>query len=205
MSIHTEQSEQKSNKQPPQMKTIQQFIDEHKITMKSERISSRTDLAADQWDKEAFHFLITIQYNDRDYEFPYSMGSGHKVLKPWSELAGWRKFYSNTLGMSGTKKDYERLADQFYKPRRQYEVELRALMYHAPEPKLADVLNCLALDYSCYINSRSFEDWASELGYDPDSRKAEKIYGAVRDSALNIEQLLGRKLANELAFECESL
>lgn len=189
----------------PQQKTIQQFIDEHKVTMTAERISARTDRAADDWDKNAFHFLVTVQYDGRDYKFPYSMGSGHAVLEPWEKLAGWGKFYSPTLKMSGTKKDYDRLANQSYKPRMQYEVELRALMYKAPEPELPNVLNCLALDYSSYINSRDFEDWAADLGYDQDSRKAEKIYHAVRDSALNIERLFGRKLAEELAFECEGL
>src|SRR5687768_444956 len=49
------------------------------------------------------------------------------------------------------------------------------------EPTAETVLDCLASD-SSGIES-SFEDWCSELGYDPDSRKAERIYNVCRKQA----------------------
>ncbi len=36
----------------------------------------------------------------------------------------------------------------------------------------------------------TFEDWASELGYDVDSRKAEKTYRACQDNALRLRKIL---------------
>lgn len=36
----------------------------------------------------------------------------------------------------------------------------------------------------------TFEDWASEYGYDSDSRKAEKIYRACQDGALRLKKIL---------------
>jgi hypothetical protein len=46
---------------------------------------------------------------------------------------------------------------------------------HTQAPTAGDVLDCLAMDAASVENARSFEDWASELGYDADSRKAEKL------------------------------
>ena len=36
----------------------------------------------------------------------------------------------------------------------------------------------------------TFEDWASDLGYDADSRKAEKVYRACQDNALRLKKIL---------------
>lgn len=36
----------------------------------------------------------------------------------------------------------------------------------------------------------TFEDWASEFGYDADSRKAEKTYRACQDNALRLKKIL---------------
>lgn len=58
------------------------------------------------------------------------------------------------------------------------------------EPTVADLLNCLASDWT----DQPFEDWARDLGFDLDSRKAERIYRAVvRQSAA-----LGRLLDGDL-------
>lgn len=38
----------------------------------------------------------------------------------------------------------------------------------------------------------TLEDWASEFGYDADSRKAEKIYRACQDNALRLRKILSR-------------
>src|SRR5688572_13982413 len=36
------------------------------------------------------------------------------------------------------------------------------------DPVLAEVLACLAMDFSGYFQATSFEDWAENYGYDPD-------------------------------------
>ena len=59
------------------------------------------------------------------------------------------------------------------------------------EPTAADVLNCLTSDASGYENARSFEEWASEYGYDTDSRKAEKIYRQVKEQTEQLRTFLG--------------
>lgn len=57
-----------------------------------------------------------------------------------------------------------------------------------PEPE--DVMHCLLSDASA-IDSGSFEDWASDCGYDTDSRKAEAIYRTCLDIGLKLRAALG--------------
>ena len=65
-------------------------------------------------------------------------------------------------------------------------------------PELDSVLDCLAGDASGYDNSRDFEDWCSEYGYDTDSRKAEKTYRAIGEQAKKLRHLLGEDGYREL-------
>lgn len=57
-------------------------------------------------------------------------------------------------------------------------------------PDLCDVLASLASDASV-IEEGPFEEWASALGYDPDSRKAEATYRACLDTATALIRAFG--------------
>lgn len=69
--------------------------------------------------------------------------------------------------------------------------------------EIDDVLDCLGSDSSGVLNARDFEDWASEYGYDTDSRRAERTYMAIRKQMLDLERLVGRAGVDELAFSVE--
>ena len=57
-------------------------------------------------------------------------------------------------------------------------------------PTLADVLHSLVSDGAAYFDAETFETWASNYGYDTDSRKAEQVWKACDE--------IGRKLARVL-------
>jgi hypothetical protein len=57
-------------------------------------------------------------------------------------------------------------------------------------PQFADVLSSLVTDGDA-IDFPSFEDWASEFGYDKDSRKGEAIYRQCLESGLKLRAALG--------------
>lgn len=59
------------------------------------------------------------------------------------------------------------------------------------DPTAADVLSCLLSDASSADNARSFEEWASDLGYDTDSRKAEATFKACQRISIKVRKLLG--------------
>ena len=71
------------------------------------------------------------------------------------------------------------------------------------EPTAVGVLSCLISDAASYNNARGFEDWASDLGFDPDSRKAERTYRAVEKQVQVLKRFLGDELYREALTETE--
>lgn len=90
--------------------------------------------------------------------------------------------------------------------RRQLTVYFSQGPAHASNPKVDDVLDCLAMDAAAIENASSFEDWCSEYGYDTDSRRAERIYNVCRREAKRLKQFIGNDAAyRTLLFDTEKL
>lgn len=103
------------------------------------------------------------------------------MVIPYSMGPGWSKF-------PGMSVEQARLA--------------REKAERTRKPTLADVLDCLV---SGYVTPHTrFEDWARDLGYDEDSRKAEKIFKACMEQSDALLMLLGEKGMIEL-LDCERL
>lgn len=73
------------------------------------------------------------------------------------------------------------------------------------QPELAEVLNSLAMDASGFENTPNFEDWASEYGYDADSRSAERTFKHVEEEARRLRALLGEDAYEKLLWMTEGL
>lgn len=56
-------------------------------------------------------------------------------------------------------------------------------------PTAAGVLDCVLMDAEAGV--QTFEDFAADFGYDEDSRKAEAIWRACKDTALAVRVLFG--------------
>lgn len=69
-------------------------------------------------------------------------------------------------------------------------------------PDTLDVLYSLVQDASV-LDHPSFESWASEYGYDPDSRKAESIYKDCMTIALALRNKLGEDVFRVLQHAIE--
>lgn len=69
-------------------------------------------------------------------------------------------------------------------------------------PDTADVFYSLAMDADA-IDHPNFESWASDFGYDTDSRKAEAIYRACLGIALKLRVALGENGLKRLRDACE--
>ncbi len=67
-----------------------------------------------------------------------------------------------------------------------------------PKPDMVDVIGCLCLDAEV-LNYDGFEGWASDMGMDADSRKAEAIYQACLKNALALRNLLGEGLLAQIS------
>ena len=63
--------------------------------------------------------------------------------------------------------------------------------HNGKPPDAREVLDCLALDATSFDDFDSFEDWARNLGFDPESRKAARTYRQVEKQAAGLRRLLG--------------
>lgn len=78
--------------------------------------------------------------------------------------------------------------------------------HNGKAPELADVLDCIASDAATIENADSFEDWASDLCYDEDSRRAERTYNACREQAERLRRFIVSTSDYEtLLYETERL
>lgn len=60
---------------------------------------------------------------------------------------------------------------------------------HTSGPDDADMFASLLLDSSGIECSCDFEDWCSDMGYDADSRRAERIYNACKEVAAQLSDM----------------
>jgi hypothetical protein len=74
---------------------------------------------------------------------------------------------------------------------------------HTSPPTAADVLDCLAMDAADVENEADFENWCSSVGYDTDSRRAERIYNTVKEQAAHLKVFLGPDAYQTLLWEVD--
>jgi len=58
-------------------------------------------------------------------------------------------------------------------------------------PTIGMVLSCLISDSISYDNADTFEEWASEYGFDTDSRNAHKTYKTVEKQTERFKKFMG--------------
>ncbi len=78
------------------------------------------------------------------------------------------------------------------------------LGHNGEAPTLEDVLSCLISDAASVDSARSFEGWAEDLGYDPDSRSAERVYDKTVAQTAQLKALLGEHYEEVLYAERDS-
>ena len=155
------------------------------LSFQAVQIPARTDGVASDWDKGAFHFAVTISNARGTWSGNYSMGSGHATFAPWEKT---REL---------TRKDYDRISRRGFTPRTLFDEEAVKKYRLPPVPTLRDVLYSLVSDADA-IDCATFEDWASNYGYDTDSRSAEKAYRACLESGLKLRAMLGEEALTKL-------
>ncbi|MDX6667759.1 MAG: hypothetical protein QOK04_1139 [Solirubrobacteraceae bacterium] len=70
-------------------------------------------------------------------------------------------------------------------------------------PGIEDVIAVLGAEAATVEAARSFEEWATALSYNPDSRHAERIYRAARRRARSLRDLIGDERYRGLLRESE--
>ena len=155
--------------------------------------------------KGGSHWIVTLTNKaGRTMAVPFSQGAAHRR---------WRESGRPTLVSVGTvgvvaptdirqkyppvKGDFERESVDL--------AEYRKSCTEPTPPDCASVLDCLASDAASYDQSRDFDEWASDFGYDTDSRKAEKTYRVCGEQSKELRHFLGDAEYRALLGDVERL
>lgn len=79
----------------------------------------------------------------------------------------------------------------------------KGIAHNGKAPDVSEVLDSLMSDSSYFENARDFEDFASELGYDPDSRKAFRLFQICGRQAARLRKFLGESAYKTLLWNVE--
>ena len=125
---------------------------------------------------------FTRASNGASFAIDYSQGVGH--IPP---------IVGNSYPLEMRAREHEASEKGRYQVRANSSFATKQL----PAPSATSLLYCIVLDSD--VQDCTFEDWCSNLGFDPDSRKAEAIYGACRAQTRDAQRVLGRELMEEAA------
>lgn len=136
--------------------------------------------------------------------------SGQRAFNDWLVGHGLKLVKVNELGLQRDDDGWEHFAwaltvtnyrNSYVKHGLQtdegsFEFPFKQGTAHTKKPTLVDITAALLSDAETIINTDSFEDWAANLGYDTDSRKAEETY---RQIQVNTGRLLRLFRTTDLA------
>jgi hypothetical protein len=100
----------------------------------------------------------------------------------WEHFA-WRLTVENWRGGSGTGRAREECGAS-------YEFPCMQGTAHTAKPTLVDIMSALLSDAGCVIGN-DFDGFCSDLGYDPDSRKAKELYDQIVENNAKVCKLFG--------------
>jgi hypothetical protein len=72
-------------------------------------------------------------------------------------------------------------------------------------PDVTEVLDAAAALAAVIEETSCYEEWAAQMGFDPDSRRGERVYRSERRQARLLRELLGDEDYRELLWEIERL
>lgn len=130
-------------------------------------------------EQPSLNWKVTLRNAGKSFTTDYMQGIGHLPQLPGKVP-------------SLLSREYERVAAESGKLGRYFSPGSRLMLTEkqVAAPLLRDVLYCLVSDSSA-LDFGSFEEWASDYGYDLDSRSDERVYQACLTVALHLRHLLG--------------
>lgn len=151
---------------------------EFPFTMECSFLNSATD--GDNWEHDNWQCNL-IRENGETMNVVFRQGIGHRVRVFFSGEMAYRNSIGKTIrrtaihGVGAYVDSKERPA---YIPEGMaVRIPSGGAYVDVPQPPtIESVVSCIVLDSSGYENAIGFGEWAEEYGYDPDSRKAFRIW-----------------------------
>lgn len=184
-----------------EQKTLADFIAEHGLTMSASyqgRFTNDATASSDDRKWDHFAWRVTIANGKRNYSTDYRMGIAHQH---------WDRKGAPIHDLPRGEKWGEQVSQRIIGGRglTVFDVECRDRYAKPTPPSLEDVLDSLRSDAESVENNPLFDDWAGDMGYDTDSRKAEKVFHACQEVRGQLIKLLGQTAYNDLLESVERL
>jgi hypothetical protein len=175
---------------------IESFMDSHSITVESVFVPFSQSRNKGDW--QSLNWRVTLKVKGREVmTTDYSAGIGHapshKATKAPARYSGSLRFWKAEAVAFEIENGFAAIPKWS---------GIRADKKRPIAPEACDVLYSLASEAGV-LNCSGFEDWASDMGYDDDSRKAEKIYKECIETALKLRAALGDDGLSALHVACE--
>jgi hypothetical protein len=177
-----------------------QFVEMTNLQMTYDRVKNRPDSDAfgeDEWNKTAFHYLITLKTARRSTSLYYSKGSAHVTYQPTRPVG--KPTWHGLPIKAGDRQPF----GVFRREITLWEQENIAPYWVPTPPDMLEVLEAVALDCSTVQNNPLWEDYAAEMGCDVDSRKAHKAFKVCKRQADKVRSILGDVWYNALLYRVD--
>lgn len=140
---------------------------------------------ADKVKHPQLHWLITLERGKKSMQFEYHEGMRH--------VKGYKQIHKTKYDQRRWEECYRKTCEtgKLYRPSESGEYFFSPILgpKTQPAPLLPNILYCIVLDAEV-LNYSSYEEWAPELGFDPDSRKGEEVYRLCLKQSLALKQLV---------------
>ena len=124
-------------------------------------------------------YVVALAHEGREiWRGDYHLGIGHVDLKKVGDAWSYKNFYLTESERSMLHTWQKDPGVKFLDLEKHARLAAKLAALQKVEPELDDVCHSLLSDGAAHFDSLTFEEWARELGYDPDSRKAEKVFNS---------------------------
>jgi len=155
----------------------------HKVTLEAIGVEKRPDYNGDKY---AFHYQIEVTVDGKSvYSGPYSTGSGNVARFLKEKYPEAFKGCFNPMSQNRTifeVETFDKIRTATMKGKDKVAMDGFKVFY----PSIDDVLWLIFVEGAGIDSFTTFEDWASELGYDTDSRKALSTFETCRETAIRL-------------------
>jgi hypothetical protein len=182
------------------MKTEQKSITPSEAGLSLNVISGPRGHYADDWQAIEYTCELVNARRAVIWTGSFKLGIGHVKPLSYDELkplvGAFRSKVRMTADEENTSRHWKRNGGRFdFRDKRTAQLvtdtAAKLAQIQNVSPSLESVCHSLLSDGAAFFDGQRFEDWASDLGYDPDSRKAEATFRACDE--------IGRALSRHLS------
>ena len=170
-------------------------LDKYNLKFDYEFVPFSRSRNKDSKDK-SLNYRVTITRNRSNFTFDYMMGYGHVPHKgiPAFPTTNYLKQMKQTIINKSCETGYQ---SKWCSGLERIISVTKKMNQQRITPENTDVLHCCLLDAEV-LDHPDFESWASDYGYDIDSRSGEKTYRDCLANALRFRQLFKSEELEEL-------